>query len=338
MDRMRQPELDFLRGIAILVMIFIHSLAYYLSRPAVFTLWNYSHFVVPVFIFVSSTLFFQKDRPASWPQTLSYIKKRLFRLLLPYYIFLAFLFGLYFIFEKTHLTGDFIFRSLLVIGGVDINWMVLLFLLTAIIMPLLSYLACKRRLFFNAVGAVSVVSTVFLLFYRVAFDYRVAMLLPWLTVVFFGYYFPLWQRQKKIKFVLPILIGIHLGTYILLKYLHLSLVLFDNKYPPNIYYLSYGLSVTIVLNYFINSKAFLSLPVKRLLNFISKNSYSVFFIHFLVIYIISKVFRYTSWHWLIFFGAVLVVTLLLQRLFQYVSYLVKVGQAVRDPQSDFREI
>src|SRR5690348_699826 len=80
----RLVEIDLLRGLAMLVMIFLHTSVYFFSNGSyVAWLWNWGHFAVPVFIFCSVFLFFYKSQKFSF----SYLKKRLWRLLFPYYIF-----------------------------------------------------------------------------------------------------------------------------------------------------------------------------------------------------------------------------------------------------------
>src|SRR3990167_7983794 len=96
--RERFETIDFLRGISIIFMMFIHSTIPFTYDSFAFGLSNIFQFVVATFVFCSAYLFYKKEAYLNINHTFSYFKKRLFRLLAPYYIFLPFLvFFLYYI-------------------------------------------------------------------------------------------------------------------------------------------------------------------------------------------------------------------------------------------------
>ncbi|MBI3887543.1 acyltransferase family protein [Candidatus Microgenomates bacterium] len=130
----RTQLIDTLRGLAMLVMILTHTTVFFLQDPSANFLWNWSHFAVPIFVFCSVYLFFQKslyDKIAFW----SFVKKRFVRLLIPYYWFLLFFLIILFFTKPETLSIKYLLQSIFVIGGVDINWLVLLFMMITIILP-----------------------------------------------------------------------------------------------------------------------------------------------------------------------------------------------------------
>jgi len=104
-------------------------------------------------------------------------------------------------------------------------------------------------------------------------------------------------------------------TFLLLRYLqvinHHSLIQYYNKYPPNLYHLSYGIIFIIGLFWLTKRKEFNFFPLKKLLEFLSVNSYSIYFIHILVIYIITVFFK-LKLTWVGFFITVLLSTIFVQ--------------------------
>lgn len=85
---MRNSTIDSLRGLAIVAMIMLHTNAYFLSRGGwVSFSWNWLHFAVALFVFCSVYLFWKKAPAQPYP-VMEYIKKRVLRLLIPYYMFL----------------------------------------------------------------------------------------------------------------------------------------------------------------------------------------------------------------------------------------------------------
>ena len=56
----RDQLIDNLRGLAMIVMILTHATAYFPNDIVSFTLWNWSNFAVPIFLFCSVYLFIKK--------------------------------------------------------------------------------------------------------------------------------------------------------------------------------------------------------------------------------------------------------------------------------------
>ncbi len=293
-----------------IVMIAIHTLAYFLSNRFYHSLWNYSNFVVQMFLFSSAYLFFIRESSGKF----SYIVKRVWRLIAPYYLFLLAYFGLLLAFEPKKITAPFIVKNLLLVGGVDINWLVILFLYMAVLMPLIGILTTKNKWLVHLIFFISVISATVLLFIKSPLPYKILMWLPWLTIPMITYYFTRAEKNKSTPFIMTFLsFLIFLGTAKVIALRQTSPIFFNNKYPPNIYFLSYGVAwigVLLVLFQSIKNQK----RITDIFNFFSKYSYSLFFIHYLVIYLVSKTIPYTKLGWPFFFLLVLFSSVIVQLL------------------------
>jgi len=313
-----------LRGLSMFVMIFLHTSAYFLSVPLVFLLWNYSEFAVPIFIFCSSYVFFMKKYPIhTWQDIFAHIKKRLLRLLIPYYVFAVVFILIERIKEPSKLTYQYVFKNLFVVGGISINWLVLLFICFTFLMPFILYLHTKRGVLFYLFMLISGISAFLLMLYRFPLDYRFIFWLPWSLLVIFSLFVV--ENEHK-KWFFPAMFFFWMIVFFTLQNLqvslHHSITMYDNKYPPNLYHLAFGIFSTIGL-YVIAKKGIFSLPlIKSLLLFLSKNSYSLFFIHWLVIYVMTVFFHFT-FTWVSFFTTVFLFSIVMQIVLNRLSLLTR---------------
>lgn len=317
MNNNRHIEIDLLRGIAILAMILIHTTYYFLSDPIALALWNYSQFAVPVFVFCSAFIFFNK----SYNFSLLYVFKRIKRLLIPYYVFAIFFISLVYFFEPKKVTTTYLLKNILVIGGIDINWLVLLFIQFAIVFPLISYLFKKQELIFYAYCFLSILSLIYFVFQHTPIDYKLVMWLPWSTIALYTWYVVKNENKKWFyKITIPFSFGAFLVLYFIQRMLSHPLYLQQNKYPPNLYFLSFGIfSITLLLYFakYFFPKNF----IRSFFIFLSKYSYSIYFIHYCILYLCVKTILHSySFSWLSFFLAVLIPTIVIQYAYAYRRY------------------
>lgn len=322
----RLHHIDMMRGIALFVMILIHTNAYFLSDRLAYTLWDISEFAVPVFIFCSAYLFFYK-KPVfgSSGDILKYVKKRFARLLVPYYVFAAVFFGIIYLKEPQKLTSAYIFQSLTATGGIDINWLVFLFLSFAILMPVLKLWIDKRRLYFYLFCVASLISSVIFLFNSslLTVNYRWTMWLPWSLVIVASYFV---FRYEKRRWFYPISLICSFGVFVVLRIIlsdfHRSLVMYNNKYPPNLYHLAYGLFSLIILLMVTNTGLFRWRPVFSFFGFLSKYSYPLFFSHYAIVFILMLFFKF-RFTWISFFATVFLLSIATQFLINLLAARVK---------------
>ena len=122
---MRNKTIDFLRAVALITIVLIHSLVPYLNDPLNHQLWNVSQFAVQIFVFCSGYLFFSREFDKEEKVDMRYITKRLKRLLVPYYVYALVFIPILFFTHHSTATLDYIVSSLLLTGGIDIGWLVL---------------------------------------------------------------------------------------------------------------------------------------------------------------------------------------------------------------------
>lgn len=277
-----------------ILMIIIHATAYFLKDKTASFLWDTSQFVVPVFIFCSVYLFFKKNVLVDRKNIFSYLKKRISRLFVPYYIFLV-LFFLSMIFVGHKIPSlSYVSKNIFLYGGLDLNWLPLLFIYVTLLNPLISCLKNKKVLFY-LFFAISLISSVFFIFTKA--NYRAVMWLPWSLLIFFTIYFVNNEKNnKKIFYVFLISLITYGLTYYLESRIGHTLNHYTNKYPPTIYQISYGIFWTIFLYRLSELNLFKVLKLESIFNFFSNYSYEIFFIHNLILYLFGWMnIRFSSW-------------------------------------------
>lgn len=357
--RGRSIEIDLLRGISILAMMLIHTTVYYLSDPIAAFLWDNSQFAVTAFIFCSGFLYFKRNlarhsedrrdarilskksrfrsslacRQAGWNDRVNLFKTRIFRLLMPYYLFLPFFFLVLFIVQKKTLTMSYLLRSVFLTGGVDINWLVLLFIEFIVVMPFITWTWQKKKWLFWIYSACAASSSIIFMFYHLPFSWKLIMWLPWSVVLLFVFFFFVFLNKVKdplkickdfsVKDIIVLLLFLFSSViYILSRFVEFrighTLTHFANKYPPTIYNISYSLAVISgfylilkILPGLVEGNRILNV-MKSFIIFLSKNSYSIYFIHYCLLILLADVYTTHRIYWGFFFLTVLVLSSVIQ--------------------------
>ncbi|PJC32434.1 hypothetical protein CO051_03280, partial [Candidatus Roizmanbacteria bacterium CG_4_9_14_0_2_um_filter_39_13] len=313
MVKVRNTTIDFLRGLAVILMILIHATAYFLDQPTVRLMWDCAHFAVPLFVFCSVYIAFQKNN--SKLPSVSRVFMRLKRLVIPYYIFTTILLLVFEFVLGTSITIQSATKWYLFGTGRDIGWLVVLFVYFIFLVPIIIK-ASKHDSLWKFLHR-TIWITAFLFIYAPHLEsFRLIMWLPWSAFLIFAFWFV--KNEKKWWF--PIyaitlsLIAFFVSRSILLEIGH-TLVFTENKYPPNLYYLSYGILSTTLIYYFhrflIEHNLFAHW-LQKIFDFFSRHSYSLFFIHFLFVYILKEWMDYREIGAWGFFGAILFLSTLTQ--------------------------
>lgn len=306
----RDIFIDNLRGICMIAMILIHTSYFYISEPLVYTLWNICQFAVPGFVFCSFYLFFKREPSFQKNSFLPYFIKRLKRLLLPYYIFALFYLVITAIFHRSNLSTAYVLKSVFLLGGIDINWLILLFIYLTLISIGFIYFK-KINMLWYGFFLISFISSIFFLQGNAHIDYRYTMWLPWSLVLYFTYFFV--TNKKRTQFIVTSFLAfvtLFIVTRVYLDTHHHSLSFIDNKYPPNLYYLVYGLAIIVILYYC--SLAHLFRPIHFVTTFFSKYSYSIYFIHYIVLTILTNYIKQFNITWYELFFSVLGISVIIQ--------------------------
>lgn len=294
-NKIRFEHVDFLRAIAIVGMIVTHALSYNLGTDRINTLWNYLHFVVPLFIFCSGYVMYSQYKSIrwSWSTVLPWYKRRITRLLIPYYAFTLLHYALWLVIPA-YISGlglskapQFLSASLLLVG-VDYGWLPILFLELMLVTPL--YLIMMKIRWIRVVVPLCLAaSTLLLLFIRsIGIDYRFYMWIPWSTILLLSFAAAKNDEGKLRKPIIFTMIGasafaIFAFEYWILSSLHLPLTLTLHKYPPDIFYLSYGVGMGCLLLLIERLDIFHANWFKQAMQWISSHSYELFFVHYIVI-------------------------------------------------------
>lgn len=320
----RLEFVDMLRGLAMITMILLHTNAYFLNNPISLFTWDWGQFAVPIFVFCSSYVFFQKQYSfSSLQEFFHYAKKRIIRLLVPYYIFVAVYSGLIYLQNSTKLTLKYTLQNLTLTGGIDINWLVILFVYFIFIMPFIQWSAEKNKKIFYVYFLFCLTISILTIFNFsfLTFNYRLTMWPAWSLLIIVNYFIV--KYEKKLKVILVIFListVVFMIMYLIQKYLGHSTVQYYNKYPPNIYHLVFGVTSSIPIFWLAKKGLLAFFPLKQLLAFLSKYSYSIYFIHYCVIFVLF-VFTKIKFNWVSFFVAVLLLSIITQIVFIKIIYL-----------------
>jgi hypothetical protein len=292
-------QIDFLRASAIFLVFVIHVLAFNLNNKVNYFFWNYLNFVVIAFVFCSvyvleagygKKLNTLRELTAWW-------QKRLLRLMIPFYIYLFFHYLLWFLFPNffagsgLQKSFSFILASIFLYGGVDANWLPLLFVELALVYPLLKIVKKNKKLLIIYL-IFSLAVTGFYTFNSVINHslykyYRILMIVPYSLIAFLAMELVLRDSFKKYLMI---------GFLSLLSFLILSVFwpvlgrikMFDQKYPPNFYYLFYGTFLTMFFIWLSYLKIFQTKVIKKFILFSSTQAYNLFFASYLVNDVVQK--------------------------------------------------
>lgn len=331
MKKDRIIEIDMLRGLAIMGVIAIHTLSYQLTTPGAQLLWNYLHFVEGIFVFCSGYVLFAKYHSLDLTNAKAWIGKRIKRLLIPYYFFF-FVHWMLFLLFPSLFNGfglsqgqTFLWQSLFLTGGYNPNWLTVLFLELSLLFPLFLVLIHKKQLLVLFIF-LAILCTIF--FTLAPFPYsafRYVMWGPWSLVFLLAY--GVMSIKQKLQPVIGAVVsgGVFLCLFFLFTSLHRSTVLIQNKYPPNLLYISYEF-FGILLAFACISSFYHYIPqlVKTLLRFMSSNSYQLYFVHAIWLDILANLLRQSHIHTPV--GILFLVVLIVSVVTSYLLHILKIGR------------
>lgn len=280
---MRDHRIDIMRAVGLLMIVLAHSS----PSPFVFQLRNFD---VPLMVVVSGLSFVSAHRPEPLG---AYVWKRIKRLAMPVWLFLTLFFLTCWLLQTPYplpplktIVGSFLFQS-----GIGYVWIIRVFLMVALMAPILMrwrlHNASDRRFVLTC-------SAIYLGFEGLLAGARLLNLQEQFLLKNFVFF--------AIPYAIVFLLGMRLASQTprqalrwaavaLLLSVASGLVLFgltgawvptqEHKYPPRLYYLSYALCVTCLLWAFMDQiQAFLTrcraLPVAL---FLGQNSIWIYLWH-----------------------------------------------------------
>lgn len=299
MVKKRFDEVDVLRALGIIAVIAIHVLTYDLSSPINKFLWNYLQFFIIAFVFCSGYVLSAayKKSFTSLLDILFWYKKRFIRLIFPFWIYLIVHFSLWIIFPQFFSglgltkTTDYFIKSAVLLGGTNFNWLPLLFLQLTFLFPFfISWINKKKIIIVYLLGA-SFITLLFTLFRFPYSYYRFVMWIPWSLVLILAMYVYIKSSKDNVlssvnkRYLITglLFLVIFLFIHLFVPLTNASTNFYDHKYPPDLYYLSFGISATFFSLIVARLNFWQNVTLKNIYGYISRNSYQIFFIHYIIL-------------------------------------------------------
>lgn len=306
MQKERNVSIDILKMIGILFVILAH-----VSPPGIVT--QIRSFDVPLLVIISAMLgvkSIEKIRNYTFKNLLKYYSKRVLRLVAPVWIFLTIFFIAvailkFFQIEIEVLSVKNVLSSYLCLQGIGYVWIIRVYVLCTFMLPFIVK--------FKKINNTRLLITIFILYvlYELSvnflgtdnpiMNYIIYYLIPYgIVCTYIGTNLEK-ANNKKLKFYILISLSIFLLLAVILFITEGHFVLTNvYKYPPQLYYLSFAIGISILLYYFIDRKNIFN--VKEKLNksyivFISKHSMWIYLWHIPFVYITNLLM--TNYNWII---------------------------------------
>lgn len=292
-------EIDWLKAFGALLVVLIHVMARYRGNSDLnYLMWDLAHFGVGAFVFASG--FLQANAPLkikSWKDAWKWFKKRFVRIVVPYYLFAVVYMAAYAFMEGgksllAKLDFEYIYRTILLIGGVGNNWIPRLFFWFTIVYLLLELFKLVSdqvfKIALKVTMALSIGIATYLMWWNISGFSKVNNVPGWFIIFLTGYFMYRGYEKhgsKWLRQIIAISASVLFGAFLFLSGTGQNLVIFNNKYPPNLYFISYNvLMVALTLGLlrplakFITKDGYLD----KIIKYLSHSSYDIFFYHLVV--------------------------------------------------------
>jgi fucose 4-O-acetylase-like acetyltransferase len=286
---MRDSSIDIMRFIGLAMIILAH-----VGPPNV--LFQMRNFDVPLMVLVSGMAFGLSFKESE--SYLSYIWKRVKRLVIPVWIFLTgyFFVLLLFVHDTPDLNAYKIVTSYLLLGGIGYVWIIRVFVLVALVSPFIyrwHMNESSNKTYFFVIAFIFIAYEIVRYLTLPFIDNYVAKFLseifhyiiPYSLIFAIGLRIPSLHTRfvANISFVsLAVFITFGLGIYILTGAV---LPTQQFKYPPSIYYFSYALLISSILWIFRKKIELLinKIKLKEIVLFCAQNSIWIYLWHIPVV-------------------------------------------------------
>ena len=315
----RKKYLDFMKFIGLCCLFFAHVQGPYLLEEI-------RGFDVPMLVIISGILSISSIEKAN--STKKYVIKRIKRLVIPTWIFLSiFYIAMLIMGQKPNpmdVVKSYLFqRDCGLAGGV---WIIWVYLICAVLGPVLYKLITKKwfvpiLVILVALNDGLIYLSPLLIENRLLY-YSIFTIVPYGSMLALGMYLPnMNNNSKRILVSFSLILYVAIATFLFFQngeYVSIS----QYKYPARIYYLSYGLCITIILleiTRYVENK----LPNIKIIKFISENSLWIYLWQIMILTIVNYVLRINQ-YWILswiclMFGSVFVTMIQ----FNYSNWLEK---------------
>lgn len=304
----RIKYLDFLKFIGLMCVIIAHA-----GPPE--WLFMMRNFDVPLMVIISSILgqkSFQKCKHIG-SGSIYFCVDRAKRLVFPTWIFLIIYFFLLLLTGKTYSNNYYLDSFLLSRYGVGYVWIILIYLYSALLIPLFDKMRTLKY------SWICIVATYFV--FEIAYFFKIGVnnklldstfyyIIPYGMLTYLGFnYHQFSKKAKNTIITIAALVFILCGMFYWQT--HGSFVNVQiAKYPPRLYYLSYGILISFLLFKFCE-KVELKIYANRLVLFTSRNSMWLYLWHILALYIYDYLKLPQVWYikfLIVYFVAATIVT------------------------------
>lgn len=318
---MRNSKIDLLRFIGLSMIIFAHIGSYGV-------LFQIRNFDVPLMVLVSGMSFGLSYKVNE--KYLNYLWKRVKRLIFPVWIFLTIYFISLLMLDPQSLDLAFkkVITSYLLISGIGYVWIIKVFILVAMISPLIFKLHTKissHKKYFLLLALIFIIYE-FLRYLSLpyiqngagkAISYITHYIVPYGVVFAVGLRIPL-LKNVQIKYISIVCFLLFAITAVGLYLFYGHFVPTQNyKYPPSIYYFSYALFVSCTLWYYSKEieAIFSKIKIEKVITFMAHNSIWIYLWHIPIV-------KYFNAHFLIKYIVVISLATLLA--FMQVYFVKKI--------------
>lgn len=285
----RDVRIDILRAIAIISIIIAHS------NPTSF-IFEIRNFDVVLMVILTGLSYYISCNTKDIDYT-KYIIKRFKRLIIPTWIFLTIFFFIFYILSiltknKFYFDLKTIIYSYTLIDGIGYVWIMRILFIVSLLSPII--LSISNKIESNLKYFIFLLMIYIVYHYAVIriseFNGIIAILIEELILYSMGWGIiasigiRLYRIDtKELKLYLIIFISIFIGSAIFYNFESIQ----NYKYPPTIYYMSYGISVSILFNILIKNKYVYNIFDNSFIMYNSFNSIWIYFWHILAIYILD---------------------------------------------------
>lgn len=279
----RDPRIDVLKVIGLLCIILAH-----VDPPII--IFQIRNFDVVLMVLISSYLGIISYNKTNF---LKYVKKRFGRLILPVYLFLIFFFIISYLFNILQLDIKTIAASFLLYGGIGYVWIIRIYFLIALLIPLYLFVDKKINKYIHLIVLIIAYIEYEILCYYGVFNnsflqYLLAYIIPCYLLLYISKScFEFANKKVAIISLVSLIIFGTIGFYIY-KTTGVIQPTQIMKYPFRLYYLSYGLFMSSILIMLLNNEKICNKLSNKLTVFISSNSLWIYLWHILAIFILKK--------------------------------------------------
>lgn len=279
----RDSTIDFFRFIGISAIILAHC-----DTP--WQIFELRNFDIPLMVFISGYCAVQFSQNTG--KFGAYVKDRFLRLVVPTWIFLSFYFSILFFLGHPQSPNDII-ESYFFVGGPVGVWIIRIFFFMSLLTPAIIYLLKKIHLGAFFLILLLLVNEVIVLyskslpasFLTSMFSILFVFNLSYGCVLFTGAVWEELEKKERLGFLIFFLL-IFLSYFTYLSFRAGNLVLIQScKNPPSLYYLSYGLFVTICLFFSKRFSLFQKMSKNRFITFIGSHSLWIYLWHWVYLFL-----------------------------------------------------